>query len=173
MEGSASRPSLAARIVAAGVSRRPATTEAEPVGPVGSANLERAPLNKRRGVRETWLPSTKAQLDRIGLQLVDDSICPETRGRYGANFEHWRLFCERRLVNGERPGPWVDQENPERDEHLVLNFVAYEGLLTNGGKGWAISTVRHSLPPFASFTYDLLPIPYRWQAKGQSRATGA
>jgi hypothetical protein len=165
---------LAKRLV--GETSGRARAEAEPgLGGGGGRNTTANGGRQRpRAVNETWNSETNAQLDRLGLQLVFGTIAPETRTRYEAHFRHWELFCERREPAGRgKHGPWLNGTEVERDEKHVIDFIAYEGLVANGGKGWTVGTVRNKCIAVGFFhvaNYLTNPIAGNPRIKGALRA---
>jgi hypothetical protein len=98
------------------------------------------------GLKETWGPQTNRTLDELSLKMSLDSVVPQTLSRYESAWRHWCLFCERRIMSdGSNHGPWLHGEDTIRDEQLIKDFIAYEGIMANDGAGWTVGTVRNKL----------------------------
>ena len=123
-------------------------------------NLPSAPP-ARGAAKETWHPDYVAKVRALGFQLVTDALAPETRAKHEAHWGHFALFCHRRGADEDGVcGPWLPGRHLAAEERLILEFIAYEGTLTNDGRGWTVGTVRHKLAAVKFFhLHHYLPDP--------------
>ena len=75
-----------------------------------------------------------------------DSVVPQALSRCESARIHWCLFCERPAWSGgSKHGLWLHGEDTIRDEQLLKDLIAYEGIMANDGAGWTADTVRNKL----------------------------
>ena len=75
-----------------------------------------------------------------------DSVVPQTFPRYESACRQWCLFCLRFvLTDGTKHDSWLYGQDIIKDERLLMDFIAYESIMSNEGMGWTARTMRNKL----------------------------